>query len=310
MFMNKNLTTTNGLKVKDYCAKRGDNDVIKAQNDQLNVLLKKHYASQKVRAHSFYENGYRNCRNEFEELIKNYWEDIICNVQETTKNKLKQDYFTSKDKTDIPKGMCALKIEYQAYKNFKTSKLCGNYQFEEDGNNIYIVEHVKPELDENDYYETDESDSDNDDTREKKLVRLRRGLYNKIEDKKHDIAIDVRKEKMSCLSDLRRFGYDKNYVLYSETLVYFLKTLNRNNINDPEKRKMFLEFLWSDKLKIQTFNSEVISEIIDLVRFGRYTNINEWFDFLRLNKEHDLSPSVLFKCARKAQGSAFFSPGS
>ena len=306
MFMNKNLTTTNGLKVKDCYGKMVDEDAIKAQNNQLNVLLQKHYASQKVRAHSFYENGYRNCRNEFEELIKNYWEDIICNVQETTKNKLKQDYFTSKDKTDIPKGMCALKIEYQAYKNFKTSKLCGNYQFEEDGNNIYIVEHVKPELDENDYYETDESDSDNDDTREKRLVRVRRRLYNKIEDKKHDIAIDVRKEKMSRLSNLHKSGYDKKYVLYPETLVYFLKTLNRNNINDPEKRKMFLEFLWSDKLKIQTFNSEVISEIIDLVRFGRYTNINEWFDFLRLNKEHDLSPSVLFKCARKAQGSAFW----
>ena len=59
MFMNKNLTTTNGLKVKDCYGKMVDEDAIKAQNNQLNVLLQKHYASQKVRAHSFYENGYR-----------------------------------------------------------------------------------------------------------------------------------------------------------------------------------------------------------------------------------------------------------
>lgn len=70
---------------------------------------------------------------------------------------------------------------------------------------------------------------------------------------------------------------------------------------------MFLGFLQSDKLNIQDFNSEVICEIMNLVYLGRYTNINEWFDFLRLNEKHDLSPSVLFKCASKAQelGSLF-----
>lgn len=331
VFMNKNLGTTNEIKMKDYCAKRGDNDVIKTQNDQLNLLLQEHYASPNSKTCSLidrhdipkkwrskpedkYEYEYCKSKNEFEELIKNYWEDIISDVLSTTENKFKRDYFTSNDKEDIPKGMCALKIEYQAYKNFKTSKSCDDYKFAEEWDGVYIVDYVELDEDYYYYYKDDEIEYIYDrytgeripvDNNRYRIVR--RALYNKIEDKKHDIAIDVRKEKMSRLSDLRKFGYDENYVLYSETLVSFLKTLSRNDINDPEKRKMFLEFLQSDKLKIKTFDSEVISEIIDLVYFGRYTNINEWFDFLSLNKEHDLSPSVLFKCARKAQVSAKFS---
>ena len=328
--MNKNLGTTNELKVQDSRDKRGDNDVIKTQNDQLNLLLQEHYASQNSKTCSLidrhdiskkwrskpedkYKYEYCKCKNEFEELIKNYWEDIISDVLSTTENKFKRDYFTSNDKEDIPKGMCALKIEYQAYKNFKTSKSCDDYKFAEEWDGVYIVDYV--ELDEDDYYYMDDEieyiydryTGERIAVDDNKYRIVRRALYKKIEDAKHGIAIDVRVEKMSCLSDLRKFGYDENYVLYSETLVSFLKTLSRNDINDPEKRKMFLEFLQSDKLKIQTFNSEVISEIIDLVCFGRYTNINEWFDFLRLNKEHDLSPSVLFKCASKAQVSAKFS---
>ena len=44
--MNKNLGTTNELKVQDSRDRSGDNDVIKTQNDQLNLLLQEHYASQ------------------------------------------------------------------------------------------------------------------------------------------------------------------------------------------------------------------------------------------------------------------------
>lgn len=109
--------------------------------------------------------------------------------------------------------MCVLKTEYETYQNFKTSKSCGDCEFEEEENNVYIVERV--DLNENDYYTKDTDEG--------------RSLYNKIEDKKHDIAIDIRRKKMSHLSDLQKSGYGEKYVLCPETLVSFLKTSRRND---------------------------------------------------------------------------------
>ena len=295
--MNKNLIHKKIVEGEDQ--RLGDGG-IKGQNDQLNLLLQKYYAEQNSEARSLiachyvaecfrvqpedkYEYEYCEYKNKFEKLINDYWGDIILDVLSETENKFNQDYFTSEDKKDIPKKMCALKTEYESYDKFKTLKSCDDYKFTKDGDDVYIVEHAQ--FNKNDY---------------KNNSYKGRPPYNKIHDIKDDIARGVRRRKWECLHKIK---YDKNYVLYPETLVSFLKTLRRNDIDSPEKRKMFLEFLQSNKLNIQDFNSEVICEIINLVYFGRYTNINEWFDFLRLNKKYDLSPSVLFKCASKAQQS-------
>lgn len=321
--MNKNLIHKKIVEGEDQ--RLGDGG-IKEQNDQLNLLLQKYYAEQNSEARSLiachyvaecfraqpedkYEYEYCEYKNEFEKLINDYWEDIILDVLSETENKFNQDYFTSKDKKDIPKKMCALKTEYEAYDKFKTSKSCDDYEFVEEWDGVYIVDYIDP--DENDYYyyyKDDDSASESTDRDADGEDRYkRRPLYGEIKDVKDGIAKNVRAKKREILTNLQKSGQDKNYVLYPETLVSFLKTLRRNNIDSPEKRKMFLEFLQSNKLNIQDFNSEVICEIIDMVYFGRYTNINEWFDFLRLNKKYDLSPSVLFKCASKAQQSGSWS---
>lgn len=276
----------------------GDGD-IKTQNDKLNSLLNEHYANYSaddrflIVAHLDFEKAkrgehgfkyeFRDCKNELEELIKKHWEDIICNVSSETEDKFNRYYFTSGEKSDIPEGMCALKPEYAAYRDFKNKKTHDDYKFIDNEDNIYIADRV--DLNEN------EQDEDVDE---------RRPLYHDIKNTKANIAIGIRREKVGYLRELRENGNDKEYVLYPETLVSFLKTLYRNSIDCPEKRKIFLKFLQSKKLKIQDFNSEVMCEVIDLVKFGRYTNINEWFDFLGLNKKRDLSPSVLLKCACKA----------
>ena len=118
--MNKNLGTTNELKVQDSRDKSGNNDVIKTQNDQLNLLLQEHYASQNSKTCSLidrhdiskkrrskpedkYKYEYCKCKNEFEELIKNYWKNIISGVLLETENKFKRNYFTSNEKKILPK---------------------------------------------------------------------------------------------------------------------------------------------------------------------------------------------------------------
>lgn len=234
-----------------------------------------------------FQYKYCDCKNKFEKLIEKHWEDIICNVLSETEDKFNQDYFISDNEKDIPEGMCALKPEYEAYQEYKSQKSCDGYKLIDNGDTIYIVDSV----------DLNKKDQDED------IYEKRRPLYHKIEGTKENIARSIRREKVKYLNRLRENVDDKKYVLYPETLVLFLKTLYRDSIDCLEERKMFLEFLQSDKLKIQDFNSEVMCEVIDLVKFGRYTNINEWFDFLKLNTGCNLSPSVLFKCALKAKES-------